>query len=99
VLPLLDLHVAGVQVRAELADLVGVQVVLDGECLELLLRDQAAYLGVVEEDADRCFNVRRVQLCSLLRSFGWVRPSRPPQSETWGAPVQHSERNTSARHS
>jgi hypothetical protein len=69
VLPLLDLHVAGFKVRAELADLVGVQIVLERESLELLLGDQATLLDLVEEDADRCFYVRRVQLCSLLRSF------------------------------
>jgi hypothetical protein len=65
-LPLLDLDVAGLQVRAQLSDLVGVQIVLERDRLELFLGDQPALLSFVEKDADRGIDVRQVQLASLL---------------------------------
>jgi hypothetical protein len=73
VLALLDLDVVRFEVRAQLADLVGVQIVLEREGLELLLGDYAALLDLVEEGADGCFDVRRVQLPSLLLPVGWMR--------------------------
>src|SRR5437762_11844308 len=68
----LDLDVTALEVRAELAQLVRVEVVLERERLELVLGDGSAVLDLVDEDADGCFDMR-VQSC---RSFPWVQSCR-----------------------
>jgi hypothetical protein len=60
-----DLDVPGAELRTQLGQLVGVEIVLERERFELAFRDQPALLGFVEEGAGRCFNDVR-QLSSLL---------------------------------
>jgi len=81
-----EIDPARVELGAQRGEVVVLELVLDGECLQGGFVDDAALLGVVEEGLDRGKKSRRAQVRSLLRSrvMGRQRPG--------AAPPRHLER-------
>jgi hypothetical protein len=63
-----DLDLARVELRAQRGQLILLELVLGGECLQGGIVDRAALLGVLEEGLDRGRKSRCAQVRSLLRS-------------------------------
>jgi hypothetical protein len=78
-----EIDLARVELRAQRGELIVLELMLGGECLQSGFVEDAALLGVVEEGLDRGKKRRRAQVRSLLHSgvTGAQRPGDAPPHE------------------